>query len=108
MIDSLEPETPEEVVTPKIVEPQDIDPGQWLNASSGTLTDFVDTKAGRLKIAALTEKEADTIRKQAETIDPRNPRQRQISTKKLRLSTVAASVNKAYGYAPGNPLFVTI
>jgi hypothetical protein len=88
-------------------DPQDIDPGQWLTATSGLVTGFVQTRAGRLKIAALTEKEADMIRKSSESMVPGNPRQRQTSIKKLRLSTVAASVNKAYGYVVGNPSFLT-
>lgn len=98
--DSLEPESPESNQAPVI---QDIDPATWLSASSGVITGFVDTKAGRLRIAALTEKEADTVRKLAESPDPRNPRQRQLNLMKLRLLTVASSVNKAYGYSIASP-----
>jgi hypothetical protein len=105
-MDQLLPETPEEIAV--AAEPQDIDPGEWLTASEQVITGYVDTIAGRLKIAALTEEESEKIRKSAESINPANPRgPRIMSLMKMRLATVAASLNKAYGYAPSDPRYLT-
>lgn len=108
----LTPESPDEELTPQQIakaqalEPQDIDPAQWLTASATIPVGYVNTKAGRLKIAALTEKESDAIRRASQSPVPGKPQQRQLNLKKLRLATVAASVNKAYGYTPADPRFI--
>lgn len=79
---------------------EDIDPQQWLDHDDSLVIDYVVTRAGRLKIAALDESENDAVRKQAERL--RNPGKpqlgRDINLKLLRLWTVAFSLNKAYGY----------
>ena len=88
-------------------EPQDIDPGQWLTASKEVATEFVIVKAGRLKIAALTERESDVLRKSAEKINPANPRgPKLLDLKKMRQLTVCASINKAYGYNNSDPRYL--
>jgi hypothetical protein len=78
----------------------DIDPRQWLQHEDNLVVDYVLTRAGRLKIAALTESENDNVRKAAEK--PRNPGKpqlgKEINLKLLRLWTIAFSLNKAYGY----------
>lgn len=79
---------------------EDIDPRQWLQHDDALVVDYVFTRAGRLKVAALSENEQDAVRKQAEKY--RNPGRPQmgkdINLKALRLWTVAFSLNKAYGY----------
>ncbi len=79
---------------------EDIDPGQWLRHDDSLVVDYVVTRAGRLKIAALDEDDQDNIRRQAEKL--RNPGRPQmgkdIKLKLLRLWTVAFSLNKAYNY----------
>jgi hypothetical protein len=102
-IDDAEP------ATVGVAAPEDIDPGQWLQkTTSGVITGYVTTKAGRLKIAAMDETETDAIRRAAESIDPSNPRgPRKLNIRKLRLGTVAASMNKAYGYTAADPRFLT-
>jgi hypothetical protein len=104
----LEPETPTPSDLNPGAEPQDIDPAQWLEASTGLVTDYVVTRKGRLKIAALTETESDVIRKASESINPSNPHgPKKLNIKKMRLGTVAASINKAHGYTPADPRFMT-
>jgi hypothetical protein len=79
---------------------EDIDPRQWLQHDDSLVIDYVVTRAGRLKVAALDETEQDAVRKQAEKL--RNPGRPQlgkdINLKLLRLWTVAFSLNKAYSY----------
>lgn len=86
------PEVPEDA--------EDIDPQQWLDHDDRLVIDYVTTRAGRLKIAALDENENDAVRKQAERLrNPGKPQMgRDINLKLLRLWTVAFSLNKAYGY----------
>lgn len=79
---------------------EDIDPGQWLQHDDSLVVDYVVTRAGRLKIAALNENEQDSVRKLSER--PRQPGRpqvgKEINLKLLRLWTVAYSLNKAYNY----------
>ena len=86
--------------TDKPVVEEDIDPRQWLTHDTSTVTTTVQTMAGRLKIAALDEKETEAARKFAEK--PSNPGRpngpKDINLTKLRCATVALSLNKAYGY----------
>jgi hypothetical protein len=78
----------------------DIDPRQWLTHDTSVVTTSVKTMAGRLKIAALDEKETEAARKFAEK--PHNPGRpngpKDINLTKLRCATVAISLNKAYGW----------
>lgn len=86
--------------TPIPEDVQDIDPRQWLSHDDNLVVDYVVTRAGRLKVAALTENENDNVRKLSEKL--RNPGRPQlgkdVNLKLLRLWTVAYSLNKAYGY----------
>ena len=78
--------------------PVDINPREWLDSDDSAIIGYVQTRIGRLKIAALTEEESDTIRKGSER--PINPGKtnsgKKIDLKRLRVLTVAASLNKAY------------
>lgn len=80
----------------KVIE--DIDPRQWLTSDDSSVIGYVNTRAGRLKIAALTEAESDLVRKGSEK--PTNPGKpnssRKINMKLLRTLTVCMSLNKAY------------
>ena len=93
-----DPESPREAIAQAAEDVADIDPLQWLTHDDNLRTAYVVVGAGRLKIAALTEKEGDRIRKLSEGPDPRNPKQRQSSLKKLRVLTVVWSLNKAAGW----------
>lgn len=90
--------SPREAIVAANEEIADIDPRQWLTHDDSLRTTTVVLNAGRIKIAGLTEKEGDRIRKASETPVPGNPKQKQSSLKKLRVLTVALSLNKAYGW----------
>jgi hypothetical protein len=83
---------------PEKVAIEDIDPRHWLESDDGAVTGFVNTRAGRLKIAALTEAETDQVRRGSEKpINPGNPKSgKRIDLKKLRTLTVCVSLNKAH------------
>lgn len=77
---------------------EDIDPSQWLQHDDTNIVDYVETRAGRLKIAALDESELDLCRRMA-TKDkhPGRPQAgKEINMKRLRLWIIAYSLNKAY------------
>lgn len=93
----------EEEVTNQAVEQEDIDPGTWLSSEDSEVIGYVTTRAGRLKIAALTEAETDRIRKGSER--PINPGKansgKRVDLKMLRLLTATESINKANKNRPG-------
>lgn len=100
-------ENQEQLEPTTATEPQDIEPGQWLAASKEVPTETVEVKGGRIKLAALTEKESDQLRRLAERINPSNPRgPKLMDLKKMRIVTACASINKAYGYTPSDPRFL--
>lgn len=82
---------------------QDIDPRQWLTSDDSAVVGYVTTRAGRLKIAALTESETDRVRKGAEKpINPAKPHLgKRVDLKLLRTLTACASLNKAYAGTQG-------
>lgn len=88
-----------------VVPVEDIDPRQWLTSDDSAVIGYVNTRAGRLKIAALTEAETDKVRKGAEKpINPGKPNQgKRVDLKLLRTLTACASLNKAYA---GRPNFI--
>lgn len=83
----------EEEVTP------DVAPRDWLQKDDSTYTEWVDTTAGRLKIAALTEAEVDVLLKGAKR--PVTPGDRKSAMKTdmqlFRYNMTAHSINKAAG-----------
>lgn len=90
--------TPIPGIAPEDIE--DIDPNQWLSHDDNLVVDYVVTRAGRLKVAALTENENDSVRKLSEKHrNPGKPQMgKEVNLKQLRLWTVAYSLNKAYNY----------
>lgn len=88
---------------PEVVEVPDIDPRQWLQSDDSAIVGYVNTRAGRLKIAALTEVESDQIRKGSEKplFPGKNNSAKRIDLKTLRLLTATYSLNKAYKDTPG-------
>jgi hypothetical protein len=82
---------------------EDIDPRDWLTSDDSAVIGYVNTRAGRLKIAALTESETDMIRKGSEKlINPGKPNSgKRIDLKKLRVLTASQSINKANKDRPG-------
>jgi len=82
---------------------EDIDPRQWLTSDDSAVIGYVNTRAGRLRIAALTESETDRVRKGAEKpINPGKPSMgKRVDLKLLRTLTACESLNKAYRGRPG-------
>jgi hypothetical protein len=87
----------------------DIDPGQWLASDDAAEVRWAAVKAGRIKLAGLTEAEQEEIRNlSARPINPGNPRLgKETKLTLVRLWTVAYSMNKAYGYGPDDPRRIT-
>lgn len=82
----------------EVAQVEDIDPRQWLTSDDSAVIGYVNTRAGRLRIAALTEAETDRVRKGAEKpINPGKPNMgKKVDLKLLRTLTACASLNKAY------------
>lgn len=82
---------------------QDIDPRTWLQSQDELIIGRVKTRAGFIKIAALTEAETDKVRKAAERpINPGKPQLgNKIDLKRLRTNTACESINKANAGVPG-------
>jgi hypothetical protein len=90
---------------------EDIDPETWLASEYDPedLTSYVELRAGRVKVAAITEAEQDGIRRRSLVPrDPKRPRgERELNMKLIRYWTICVSMNKAYGYPPGDPRELT-
>lgn len=87
----MEPDVPEDA--------EDIDPEQWLAHDDENVYDYVETRAGRLKIAALSEKELRIIRRsiqRPQRAGSNSQANREADLERLRASIVAYSLNKAY------------
>src|SRR6266516_5629810 len=82
---------------------EDIDPRKWLTADDSAIVGRVKTRAGYLKVAALTEAETDHIRKGSEKwINPgKQSLGKRVDLKTLRLLTACESINKAHLGVPG-------
>lgn len=93
----------EEEKVSQSVEQEDIDPRSWLQSEDSEIIGYVNTRAGKLKIAALTEAETDRIRKGSEKpINPGKPNSgKRVDLKLLRLLTATESINKANKGRPG-------
>jgi len=79
----------------------DVDPMAWLSGSLDTPESttgyyYLPNNAGRIKLAALTEKEENAIRSSSTRINPKNPGgPRVLQTNHYKRNLVAAAMNKA-------------
>jgi hypothetical protein len=104
-------DTPDdEVGSIPIEQPEEMDLADWLSARDvAELVDFFVLHNGkRIKIAAITDREENTIRKSCLKINPQNPKgPRRLDATAWRQMLIAVSINKASGKRDGDAGFVT-
>lgn len=85
-----------EVLSMPAAEVRDIDPAEWLATQDGEMVGFVEVEGVRLKIAALTEGETQSLMKRSRRPDPQRPGDPpKLDSMSFRLGMIVESLNKA-------------